>query len=211
MKKIVLVTDDAFYWKFIEASFESINADVTVLPPEASEDEIAGSGAGLLVMGFDRIAPLGSPLRRFKTIVISDRERNLPEQTRSSQKKRLFLQWPLSKDQLYREAAAMLGISPRKAFRAIVRIISPDSEFGVMGRSIDFSSTGMSFKAERYYSIGHEVTVNLSVPGENARLNLKGRVARRWTDEADGTSEYGVEFKSLDRATAEALETFILS
>jgi len=211
MERIVLVTDDAIHWRHIEHSFRSINADVTVLPPSATDDDIASSGAGLLIMGPDRIAPLGTPLRYFKTIIVNDGEGKLPEQTRASQKNLLFLQWPLSKNELLREAAAMLGISPRRTFRALVRIFSPDSEFGAVGNSIDFSSTGMSFTTERFYSIGHEVRVALSLPGDGGRLILKGRVARSWTNETDGSSEYGVEFKSLDQATAEALESFILS
>jgi hypothetical protein len=211
MRKIVLATDEAFYWKYIESCFESINADMTVFPPGAPDEEIAASGAGLLVMGFDRIAPLGSPLRRFRTIVISDRERAFPEQTRASRDKILFLQWPVAKDQLLLKAADMLGISPRKTFRATVRIFSPDAAFGVLGTSLDFSSTGMSFVAERYYSIGHEVSVKISVPGEGERLTLPGRVARSWTNESDGTSEYGVEFRPLESATAGTLKRFILS
>lgn len=211
MRKIVLATDDAFYWKYIETCFKDINADMTVFPPGTSDEDIAAAGAGLLVMGFDRMAALGSPLRRFRTIIISDREGKLPEQTRSTRKKVVFLQWPVARDQLLREAAEMLGISPRKSFQVMVRIYSPDAEFGILGKSIDFSSTGMSFTADKFYSIGHEVSVHLSIPGDGERLKLEGRVARSWTNETDGSGEYGVEFKPLDQVTAETMETFILS
>jgi hypothetical protein len=211
MNKIALVTDNAFYWKFIETCFARINANVVVFPENTSDEDIAETGPGLLVMGFDRIAPLGSPLRRVKTIVIGNGDLEIPEQTRSSREKLCFLRWPVKKQQLLQEAADMLGISPRKAFRAVVRILSPDSEIGVIGTSVDFSSTGMSFAADRYYSIGHEVAISLSIPGDGTRLDLPGRVARSWTNESDGTSEYGVQFKPLDPSTERALKAFVLS
>lgn len=211
MKKIVLVTDDSHYWKFVEGSFESINAELITIPSDFTDDKIAAAGADLLVMNFDRLAPLNSPLRRLKTIFIISGAGKAPEQTRSSRERTVYLHWPFSQSRILGEAAAMLSISPRKKFRALIRIFSPDSNVGILGRSIDFSNSGMSFTSDKYYTIGHDVTVSLSVPGKDRQLELKGRVVRDWTNEADGTREYGVEFMSLDESNAAALSQFVLS
>ena len=211
MKKIVLVSDGSLYWSYVENYLGSINASVVTLPPDVSDDEITASGAGLLIIGPDHIRPMRSPLRLFKTIVISEGTRAFPEQTRASMKRVLFLQWPLSKEQFLRETATMLGISPRKSFRAAIRIFSPDMESADVGTSIDFSSSGISFASDSYYSTGHKVSISLCTPTDSGRLTLKGRVARQCTNETDGSREYGVELEPLDRKTVKALETFILS
>jgi hypothetical protein len=211
VKKIVFVTDDSHFWKFVEDSFESINDDVVSMPPDATDEDIAASGADLLVMNFDRLSPLSSPLRRLKTIIIINGSAKPPEQTRSSRERVTYLAWPFTQSRILADAAAMLNISPRKKFRAIVRIFSSDSEAGTLGRSIDFSTTGMSFTSEEYFTVGKRLTVALSVPGGGDRLELPGRVVRDWTNEADGTREYGVEFMSLDNSVAAALSQFVLS
>jgi hypothetical protein len=211
MQKIALVTDDSYFWKLVEAYLGSINADITVLAPGASPDEIAGCGASLLIVGGDQIPSLRSPLRLVKTIVIVEGGMPLPEQTGNAQRKTRFLRWPVHRDQLLAETAAMLGIAPRKDFKALIRIFSPDAEFGVVGRSIDFSLTGMSFTADRYYSISHQVSIALSVPDGKERLLLGGRIARNWINEVDGSREYGVEFHSLDGKTAQSLKNFVFA
>jgi hypothetical protein len=210
MKKIALFPDDRFHWKYVETYLDKINAEVCTFPPDTSHDEITGCGADLLIVGTDRIPSVRSTMRVFKTIVIYENGDGLPEQTRASKKKALFLRWPVSKDQLLGETAAMLGISPRKDFRVLVRIFSPDAEHGVMGKSIDFSLTGMSFTAEKHYSFGHRVSISLSIPNGTGKLALDGRVTRNWINESDGAREYGVEFRDLSRETAQALKEFIL-
>lgn len=210
MKKIALIPDDRFHWKYVETYLEKINAEVCTFPADAAPDAIAGCGADLLIVGTDRIPSVRSPLRAFKTIVIHENGDRLPEQTRASKQRTLFLRWPVSGNRLLGETAAMLGISPRKDFRALVRIFSPDAEYGVMGKSIDFSLSGMSFAAEKHYSVGHRVSISLSVPEGDGKLVLDGRVTRGWTNESDGAREYGVEFKDLPRETSLALKEFIL-
>jgi hypothetical protein len=210
MKKIALFPDDRFHWKYVEIYLNKINAEVCTFPPDTSHEEIAGCGADLLIVGTDRIPSVRSPLRVFKTIVIYENVVGFPEQTRASKQKVLFLRWPVSKDRLLGETAAMLGISPRKDFRALVRIFSPDAEHGIIGKSIDFSLTGMSFAAEKHYSVGHRVSTSLSVPNGGGRLVFDGRVTRNWINESDGAREYGVEFRDLSRETAQALKKFIL-
>ncbi len=210
MKKIVLLPDDRFHWKLVETYLSRINADVCTMPGDATADDIAGCGADLLIIGADRIPSVRSPLRTFRTIVVHDAGDVLPEQTRASRRKTLFMQWPFTSERFLGETASMLGISPRKDFRALVRIFSPDADYGILGKSIDFSLTGMSFTAERHYSVGHRVSVSLSVPDGTGKLVLDGRVARSWTNENDGAREYGVEFMELSPETEKALKTFIL-
>jgi hypothetical protein len=210
MKKIALVPDSHFYWRYIESYLGGINADVRTFSAEASRDDLAGCGADLLILGPGRIPSVSSPLRPLKTIVIHDNGAPLPEQTRASKQKTLFIKWPVNRDRFLGETAAMLGIAPRKDFRALVRIFSPDAEHGVIGKSIDFSLTGMSFTAEKHYSVGHRVSISLSTPRGNGKLILDGRVTRTWTNESDGASEYGVEFRDLSGETQRALKGFIL-
>ena len=68
----------------------------------------------------------------------------------------------------------------------------------------------MSFTAEKHYSVGHRVSISLSAPSGSGNLALDGRVTRSWTNESDGTSEYGVEFRDLPGETQRALKEFIL-
>ena len=65
MKKIALVPDDRFHWKYIESYLGGINADVQTFAPEATCDDLAGCGADLLILGTERIPSVSSPLRMF--------------------------------------------------------------------------------------------------------------------------------------------------
>jgi hypothetical protein len=210
MKRIALLKDNSFPWGVLESYLGSINAEVVVLDPGVSADEITESGASLLIMGMDQLPSLRSALKFMKSIVIHDGRRSLPGQTRKSQRNTIFLQWPVSTNRLLAETASMLGISPRKDFVAVVRIFSPDTEVASVGKSIDFSLSGMSFAAAKYYSIGHRVSINFSPPEGHEKIVLEGRVVRAWTNEVDGSGEYGLEFNTLSRSTGKALKDFVL-
>ena len=210
MKKIALLKDSCYSSDLLKSYLGSINAVVVDMAPGVSADEITESGASLVIMGADQLSSLRSALRFMKSIVIHDCSWSLPEQTRKSQRNTLFLQWPFSRKQFLSETASMLGISPRKDFNAVIRISSPDSELASFGKSIDFSFSGMSFSAERYYSIGHLVTINFSSAERHGNIVLEGRVVRAWTNEVDGSREYGLEFKTLDGSTEKALRDFIV-
>lgn len=211
MKKIALIKDDSFFWNYIEAYLGSINAAVDTFPHGASDDEIAACGAELLIVGSDHVPPIQSPLGGLRTIVIGEGDWPLPGKTRAWEKKKLLLRWPISKNLFLRETADILGVSPRKSFRSMIRVFTPASNIGFVGRTIDFSFSGMSFSADQHYSIGQEVSISFSIPNEERSLLLRGRIARGWNNEADGSSEYGVEFMSLDPEAAKVLETFIMT
>ncbi len=60
MKKIALVPDGQFYWKYIESYLDGINADVRTFSQEATSDDLAACGADLLILGTNRIPSVSS-------------------------------------------------------------------------------------------------------------------------------------------------------
>ena len=210
MKDVLILKDARLLWQTIQIYLGGINAAVRVVDAGEPEEKIAGGEADLLIMGAEQFRSGGVPRGYLKVIVI-DPGGSLGELSGKLRRGDSCLEWPCSRERFLEQTASVLGVAPRKVFQTVIRIFVPSVQYGVVGKSADFSLTGMSFTAEGFFSIGQKVSVSLSLPAEQQRIILEGKVARSRSDNGGRFTLYGVEFGDIDRATEEALKTFVLS
>jgi hypothetical protein len=208
MKKVLLIKDDKFFWQTILIYLGGINAAVRAANAGASEEEIAGENADLLILGVEQYRSRGVPRGHMKAIVIDD-EGSLHGLSDKLRRGVSCLEWPCSREHFLEKTASTLGVAPRKIFKAVIRIFGPAAQYGAVGKSADFSMTGMSFTSESFFATGQEISVSLSLPREKQSVLLEGRIARSRADNGGRYTLYGVEFSGLDRVTEETLKAFV--
>lgn len=145
-----------------------------------------------------------------KVLVIDDGDslRGLPDKPRRGVS---YLEWPCGRGSFLEKTASALGVAPRRTFKAFIRIFVPAAEYGAVGRSADFSMTGMSFTSASFFSIGQKISVSVSFPREERNILLEGRISRSRADNGGHSTLYGVEFGDIDQDIGEALKAFVLA
>jgi hypothetical protein len=209
MKKVLLIKDGKFLWQTVEIYLGGINAAVRAVSAGASGEEIAGEDADLLILGVEQYRSRGVSRGFMKVLVIDDGGslRGLPDKLHRCVS---CLEWPCGRGRFLEKTASALGVAPRRIFKAVIRIFVPAAKYGAVGRSADFSMTGMSFTSESFFSIGQKISVSVSFPREERNAFLEGRISRSRADNGRSTL-YGVEFGDIDQDTGEALRSFVLA
>ena len=98
-------------------------------------------------------------------------------------------------------------MSERKTFRTIVRFFPEGSEYTYMGQSIDFSLSGMAFKAPCHVEAGTRGDISFTLPGVEGSVRFRIEIMR--SSIVDEETVYGGKFLNPDSNTLRTLDSFI--
>lgn len=121
-----------------------------------------------------------------------------------------WVSWPVDDDVFLEITARMLRVSERRTFRALIRVFVPRSGQWFMGRSEDFSLTGLAFHCDRSFAPGEPLVVSLHLPGRAGGVEFSVEVTREVVNPADGKTYLGARFVRLEPAVRRKLDDFIL-
>ena len=210
MKNVFLLLDGHPSRDLIREYFAGINASVTNLDPRLSADELRKKEPELFVLAEEHATyHILYRLKNYATIVITDD--GTPGDLISSpgKTKRATATWPVKEEDFLRLSAEMARLSQRRLFSAIVRIFSTESDGAYMGQSIDFSSSGMAFRAKENFCVGDVLDISLSLPSRNENLKLPVEITRIVERREREESVYGARFTGMDGTTHSRLRNFI--
>ena len=117
-----------------------------------------------------------------------------------------ILMLPPERRELLSRSASLLRIEKRRAFRTLLTVEAPGRS--VIAKSQDFSTTGLSFVADRSLMENESVRIHLFLPGIGGRILLNAMIARK-TSLADGEYQYGARFNNNEQALLDRIADFI--
>lgn len=204
MKSICIVRDDSPFWWEIAGYLKTANARVFLLDEENAAEELADKRADIIIACERSLKTLPPASKDIPKIVIVTGD--VPQ---AKSKGIYFLKWPENRASLLDVTSRLLHISERRLFRAVIGVAKQGDPGITMGRSEDFSLSGIAFKIDRALKKGDVVTISFFVPGSDKRLSLDAEVARSSVDPADGAVYYGARFVNLSPQVQDTLRKFV--
>ena len=116
---------------------------------------------------------------------------------------------PLAKEKFLFSVAQCLNLPQRRAFSAIVTIQPEAGNLRILGKSVDFSETGMSFECDTDFPQKEIVRVSFGNPARGLRLQLRAMVVRKHTAESGTSFFHGVRFLDTPEEEKEQLRKFL--
>jgi hypothetical protein len=207
MLNVYLLKDNNDHWREIERCLQSVNANVIPLDPAAGPDDLKRT-PNLVIVGegsWNEI--LDFRLRKQVMIIIGRGGEPGTITPEPDNEKRVSVTWPVTSNEFLKLTSELSLIAERRTFKAILRIFQGDSDFPSMGQSIDFSSSGLAFRAQNDFDLGERMDVSFSLPGVEVSLRVPIEIVRK----ADGSAgiTYGARFLGLDSMDRKAIDKFI--
>ncbi|MBI4822730.1 MAG: PilZ domain-containing protein [Nitrospirae bacterium] len=205
MKTICLIKDKRPLWEEVIGYLKSANAEVF------TSDESALSATlprkpDLIITGEKTYRSMNATLQNTPKIIVTDGKQMTVER---KTKDVYFIVWPVYKEAFLEITARLLYISERRVFNALITITSKDKNETFIGRSENFSMTGIAFKCDKPLSRTDNVIISFYVTGLSRRVSLEAEVMRSAIDPTDGTTYYGARFINLSAETKAILTRFI--
>lgn len=210
MKRILIIKDSNACWTTVEYLFREVNAEIVSLDGDTDMDLAGAAQPDLVMISGANLSRLPPALRKKPRIVFvtentSGGEQPLPPRENDQQ----LLWWPRDRARLREIASVVLGISPRKKFKTLIRVFRGEDKQGFIGSSIDFSLTGMAFSAESTVVYGSQVDISLSLPRDNESLRFSLNVLRCTDEELGGVRHYGGEYVNMPKDTLKRITSFL--
>lgn len=210
MKCIWLIRDEGSHWSSIVRLFEEVNAEIVSLDEDTGLHLARGAVPDLIVLGAASLSRLPPALRkRPRVVFVLGDQRTGEFSAQLGELNQQVLSWPGDRKKLLETASVILGISPRKKFRTLIRIFVGGDPQGFVGKSIDFSLTGMAFSTMMDIAKGSHVGISLSLPGDRGSIRFQLKIVRSAPEEQGDTRGYGGEYLNMQRETLERLTSFV--
>lgn len=190
-------------WKEVAGYLKSANAEVFTFDESALSATLPRQ-PDLIIAGEKAYQAISA--QNIPKIVIADGNAKAVER---KAKDIYFVVWPISKEAFLEITARLLYISERRVFNALITITLKDKNETYLGRSENFSMSGIAFKCDKPLNKADEVIISFYVAGVSRRVSLEADVVRSAIDPADGTAYYGARFINLTAETKDILSRFI--
>lgn len=202
MKTICIIKDGRPFWNEVTGYLKAVNAEVIPMDFRSLLQSIAEKNPDIVIAGERAYKEVSSIPKNIPKIVIT--EGNIVE-TKSEDI--CFLRWPVRREIFLDATSKFLYVSERRAFKTVITISHKDRTY--LGKSIDFSLSGMAFKVDRPLNSGDILTISFYIPGADKRLNIDAEVMRNSIDSKDNSVYYGAKFLDMDKNTKDLIEGFI--
>ncbi len=211
MKKICLIKDERKFWGIVEKFLGAVNAATSGMSDDASSDDILGRKPDLLITNALFHHRSSNRLKQYPTIVIKEGTPPVTLDGTGANRNLLISGWPIEKSDFLAMTSRMLSIPPRKTFRTIIRVYSGDDSIGTLGRSEDFSLSGVAFRMSRELAIDTAIEISVTLPDVEKRMRFQAVIKRSVPVGRDDGTLYGASFSGLSAADEKMLAEFILS
>ncbi len=210
MKRIYLITDERPFWAEIKELLTRVNAEVVTLSKEAAREISTAEKPDLIIMDAQSHRAISSLVQQLPRLII---KAGIPAGTRfedSSGGNLHIIGWPMEEEVFLDLTSRLLSISERRVFKALIGIIPKGGNTRYIGKSEDFSHTGLAFTVDHPLEVGQEVTISFFAAEVMKSVKLKAEVVRRTTRHSDGKTSYGARFVNPDTESRNILGKFIL-
>jgi hypothetical protein len=206
---VYILKDDGDCWPDVERCLRSVNANVIPIDPDCDPDDLKKRTPNLVIVGegaWNEI--LDFRLRKQVMIIIGQKGRPGTITPSPDNEKRVSVGWPVTAEEFLNLTSELSRLAERRTFRSILRLFQGDSEFPVMGQSLDFSSSGLAFRSQGDFELGERLDVSFSLPGLETSLRLTVKIMRK-ADEVGGTT-YGARFLGMDALDRRVVDEFVM-
>lgn len=118
-------------------------------------------------------------------------------------------QMPVDKQEFLAKVASALKIPPRRVFQIVITILEESGNIRYSGISVDFSETGMAFRCNADFAVGHKIIIRFINPKNRGKFLLNAEVMRKSGMQIDDAFFYGVRFNEMTMDDIAALGNFI--
>jgi len=116
---------------------------------------------------------------------------------------------PVDREVFLDRVASMQKRSMRRVFEIVVNIKPASGNIKYVGKSLDFSRSGMAFECGADFSSGERLSVSFVDPRNRKRFLLGAEVVRKQVKLVSGTALYGVRFVEIGEQDVSDLMNFI--
>ncbi len=204
MKTICLVRDGRPFWQEVESYLKAVNARVFASEYKTLQQDILSKKPEIVIAGERSYREVLSIAQFIPKLIIYEGKAD-----EINTKDVYFLRWPEGRSSFLEITSRLLYISERREFKTVINISFKDRKETFLGKSVNFSMTGMAFKFEKDMNLRDIVTVSFFLPGNAGRISIEAEVMRQSTNPDDKTTYYGARFLNLSGDTKNILENFI--
>lgn len=207
-KNIGILCDERPFWDELAEFLREVNAKL-FMAPAASWEVLGRRPLDLLVLSAEAHGELPARRHHLATLVVHDEP---PRQLAAAPPASLArVAWPLRKEQLHTVTSRLLQIPPRREFHSLIRFFFPGQDRSWIGRTVDFSLSGLAFSSDEALEPGTVVDASLSLPNHGSSLRLSLEVMRKRPAAHGEPSTYGAQFVGIDARSATIIEEFVRS
>lgn len=209
MRTVLLVSEGEFPWADLKRLLAKANARIVECTFARFAETAGRTKPDLVVMDEQTHRAAGSSLQHPHVVVRFGAASGVTIPAHA-QPPVAWVSWPVDDSVFLEITARMLRVSERRTFRALIRVFVPRSGQWFMGRSEDFSLTGLAFHCDRSFAAGEPLVVSLHLPGGAGGVEFSVEVTREVVNPADGKTYLGARFVRLEPAVRRKLDDFIL-
>jgi len=208
LKNVYLLRDEGRHWDEIEGYLRGVNANIFHFRDDINPRDLKKAPPDIFVIGEQP----GSSLLTYRLrnhVIMVVRDGGIPGAVSPAPNnpKLVTVNWPMTSAAFLKLSAELARLSERRVFRALLRIFPKDGA-PAMGRSLDFSHSGMALRTTHRLAIGAEMEISLSLPNLDKSVRFPVQIVRSSPDGEE--SDYGVRFVGLDEEQQKILDEFIL-
>jgi len=209
VKNVYLLPDKGRHWDEIEGYLRGVNATVIHFRDDIDPRDLKKPPPDIFVIGEKSGSSLLSyRLRNYVIIVVRDGGVPGAVSPAPNNPKMVTVNWPISADAFLKLSAELARLSERRVFRALLRIFPQGGGTPTIGRSMDFSHSGMALRTAHHLAIGARMEISLSLPNMDKSVRFPVQIMRNAPDGEE--AEYGARFIGLDEERRKILDEFII-
>lgn len=192
------------FWGEVARLLQSVNAGLSVFEGRKRYDKDAGPTPSLLIVSAGALSSAGPLPANVPVLVLTGGEagQKMPRGF-------FHLKWPEEKDSFLETTSRLLYVSGRKLFRTAISIRRKGNDETFMGKSVNFSRTGMAFRTAKKLDEGDLIEIGFFIPNSDDEVVVEAEVMRVSADPADGSVYYGAKFRGSSKDLLDAFEAFI--
>lgn len=209
MRTVLVVCEGRVPWNDVKRLLAKANAriaDCTLAQLEEASDR---TNPDLVMLDETAHQAAGRLLRQPQVVVRSGGAAGVTMPTHARPAV-AWVSWPLDERTFLEMTARMLRVTERRTFRTLIRIFFPRSGEWLIGRSEDFSLTGLSFHIDRTFTPGEPLVVYLHLPDDGGAVQFEVEMTREAVNPADGGRYHGARFVRLEPQVLRKIREFIL-
>lgn len=204
MKTICIIKDGRPFWEEITEYLKAVNARVFPMTDKFDLQSILEKSPDIVITGERAYKEISALSQNMPKLIITE-----GGSAESKSKDVYFINWPAGEEAFLEMTSRLLYISERRLFKTVISITMRGKNNVFMGRSLNFSMSGMAFKSDRPLNSGDILTISFFIPGSDERLSVDAVVMRSSIDPDGGAVYYGARFFGIGKDIRNALERFI--
>jgi hypothetical protein len=211
LKSIFIIGGSDPLWAEVKKFLTKINTTLFTLNHDTDLAMLESLDPSLLIMNSETYLTMPPIADSFMKLIIKEEGSSMPLLREGSGKGAVMVDWPQEERAFLELTSRLLTVSPRRSFKALIRILPKGDTVTYMGESENFSLTGIGFRTNHTLQQGDEVEISFYVPANRKTANFGAEVVRCLPCHVDDATRYGARYVNLAPDTEEVMNKFIRS